>query len=84
MAMQAKSNLHEMMDVPFRYARDRVVKHLFSYYSIQLPHTSTPTGQMSCVSGPCMVSESLKRFPESNSENFELALKSSSATAFMG
>ncbi|KAF8556227.1 cytochrome P450 [Imleria badia] len=63
MAIQAKSNLHEMMDVPFRYARDRVI---------------------SCVSGPCMVSESLKRFPESNSEGFELALKSSSATAFMG
>jgi len=38
---------------------------------------------MSCVSGPCMVSESLKRFPESNSKDFELALKSSSATAFM-
>ncbi|KAG8213254.1 cytochrome P450 [Butyriboletus roseoflavus] len=62
MAIQAKSNLHEMMDVPFRYAYDRVT---------------------SCVSAPCMVSESLKRFPESNSEGFELALKSSSATAFI-
>ena len=31
-----------------------------------------------------MISESLKRFPESNSEAFELALKSSSATAFIG
>lgn len=40
--------------------------------------------QLSCVSGPCMVSESLKRFPEVNSEDFELALKSSSATAFIG
>lgn len=29
MAIQAKSNLHEMMDVPFRYAYDRVVKYLF-------------------------------------------------------
>lgn len=29
MAIQAKSNLHEMMDVPFRYARDRVVKDSF-------------------------------------------------------
>ena len=39
---------------------------------------------MTCVSGPCMVSESLKRFQESNTEGFELALKSSSATAFIG
>ncbi|KAF8121767.1 cytochrome P450 [Boletus edulis] len=62
MAIQAKSNLHEMMDVPFRYARDRV---------------------MSSVSGRCMVSESLKRFPESNTEGFQVALKSSSATAFI-
>ncbi|KAI9567359.1 cytochrome P450 [Boletus coccyginus] len=62
MAIQAKSNLHEMMDVPFRYARDRVT---------------------SCVSAPCMVSESLERFPDSNTEGFELALKSSSATAFI-
>ncbi|KAF9243459.1 cytochrome P450 [Melanogaster broomeanus] len=63
MAVQSKKNLHEMMDVPFRYARDRV---------------------MSCTSGQCMVSESIRRFPESSSEAFEVALKSSSATAFIG
>ncbi|KAF9223710.1 cytochrome P450 [Gyrodon lividus] len=62
MAIQSKKNLHEMMNEPFRYARDRV---------------------MTCTSGQCMISESIKRFPESASEGFEVALKSSSATAFI-
>ncbi|KIJ13396.1 hypothetical protein PAXINDRAFT_170472 [Paxillus involutus ATCC 200175] len=62
MAIQSKKSLHEMIDVPFRYARDRV---------------------NSCTSGQCMISEAIKRFPESGSEGFEVALKSSSATAFI-
>lgn len=30
MAVEAKSNLHEMIEVPFCYARDRVVNHLLT------------------------------------------------------
>lgn len=82
MAIQAKSNLHEMIDVPFTYARNRVVKH--SFISITQLTPVRLLHQRTCVSGPCMVAESLKRFPEANSEGFELALKSSSATAFIG
>ncbi|KIJ66911.1 hypothetical protein HYDPIDRAFT_85366 [Hydnomerulius pinastri MD-312] len=62
LAMQSKKNLHEMMEVPFRYAHDRV---------------------LSSISGRCMVSESMERFPESDSGDFEVALKASSATAFI-
>lgn len=74
-----------MMEVPFRYARDRVVKHFHSFLSFdQSPDTVHFLQQTSRVSGRCMVSESLERFAESNSEDFEFALKASSATAFIG
>jgi len=40
---------------------------------------------MTATSNQCMISESLKRLDKSgNTDEFELALKSSSATAFIG
>ncbi|KAG2117754.1 cytochrome P450 [Suillus clintonianus] len=64
LAVQSQKNATAMVDIPFRYARERV---------------------MTATSNPCMISESYKRIEtHGNADEFELALKSSSATAFIG
>ncbi|OJA21654.1 hypothetical protein AZE42_09325 [Rhizopogon vesiculosus] len=64
LAIQSQKNSAAMVDIPFRYARERV---------------------MTATSNRCMISESYERIDShNNSDEFELALKSSSATAFIG
>ncbi|KAG1727741.1 cytochrome P450 [Suillus lakei] len=63
LAIQSQKNATAMVDIPFRYARERV---------------------MTATSNQCMISESFKRIEtHGNADEFELALKSSSATAFI-
>ncbi|KAH7884392.1 cytochrome P450 [Phlebopus sp. FC_14] len=50
---------------------------------IDVPFQYAHDRALSSTSGRCMVSESFKRFPECDSGEFEIALKSSSATAFI-
>ncbi|KAG1726695.1 cytochrome P450 [Suillus paluster] len=63
LAIQSQKNATAMTDVPFYYARERV---------------------MSATSNRCMISESFKMIEmHRNADEFELALKSTSATAFI-
>ncbi|KAG0700269.1 cytochrome P450 [Suillus ampliporus] len=63
LAIQSRKNATAMIDIPFHYARERV---------------------MTATSNQCMISESFKLIDtHRNADEFELALKSTSATAFI-